>query len=92
MKDQDFIVQCVLLIIGELLTVVGLLCMPLTISLAFDPSEFVQNNYERIGTLGITSLLSGFVLVLMGGVPLFQNLKFERDFEKWKRNRNNNSK
>lgn len=92
MKDDDFIVQCVLFIIGVLLTIFGLLCMPFIISLAFDPSEFVQNNYELIGTIGITSFLSGGILGLIGGVPLFQNLKYKRDFEKWKQNRNNNIK
>lgn len=62
--------------------------MPLTISLAFD----VQSYYELIGTVGIASLLSGFVLALIGGIPLFQDLKYKRDFEKWKQNRNNNTK
>ena len=88
MKDTDFIVQCVLFIIGILLTIIGLIFMPLTISLAFD----VQSYYELIGTVGIASLLSGFVLALIGGIPLFQDLKYKRDFEKWKQNRNNNTK
>lgn len=92
MKDKDFIVQCVLFIIGVLLTIFGLLCMPFIISLAFDPSEFVQNNYELIGTVGIASLFSGGILGLIGGVPLFQGLKYKRDFEKWKQSRNIDSK
>lgn len=91
-ERKEFIVEIVLFSFGILLTILGLLCMPLTISLAFDPSEFVQNNYELIGTIGIASIIAGAILALIGGIPLFQNLKYKRDFEKWKQNRNNNIK
>ena len=71
-SKREFIKEVLIFSVGLLLLSLGFVCMALSISLA----SFIQEHYEPIPIIGIASLIVGFFLLVIGGIPLFQKGRF----------------